>query len=134
MINNSTIPASDHQPSFLTYQIASGFLADSYLLMGLLVVLSAAYITDTAYTLSKLPPGPWGYPVLGVLPLLRHKPHLVVQKWWLKYGDLCCMRMGQRRVVILNSVEAMKQCFVNNADLFSARPNNFFKKMARNKG
>ena len=105
-------------------------------LLSLLLLLTPIlmYVTRATYLHLRLPPGPIGYPIVGVLPLLRIRPHLVVQAWWRLYGDVCSMRMGQRRVVILNSVEAMKHCFVNKAELFSARPDNFFKKLAKNKG
>ncbi|KAK2184502.1 hypothetical protein NP493_262g00013 [Ridgeia piscesae] len=83
---------------------------------------------------ANLPPGPVGYPVVGVLPLMRHMPHLTVQRWWQRYGDICSMYMGSRLVVILNSVDVMRECFVNQSDVFAGRPWNYFRKLTKNKG
>ena len=98
------------------------------------VTLFIAYVIRCTFVAYRLPPGPRGYPIVGALPFLRKSPHLVVQRWWRQYGDICCLRMGSRLVVILNSVEMMKECFINQAEVFGARPNNFFKKLANNKG
>jgi len=83
---------------------------------------------------SNLPPGPVGYPVVGVLPLMRRLPHLTVQRWWQCYGDIVSMYMGSRLVVILNSVDVMRECFVNQSDVFAGRPWNYFRKLTKNKG
>ena len=82
----------------------------------------------------SLPPGPTGVPVLGVLPRLRRKPYLTIQKWWGEYGDVFSLYMGQRFCIVINGVDAMKECFVTQSDVFSARPWNFFKKVTKNKG
>ena len=82
----------------------------------------------------KLPPGPWGVPILGVLPLMGKKRHVTVQQWWEKYGDVYSAYFGSRLVVVINGIEAMKECFVKQADTFSGRPMNYFKKLTRNTG
>ncbi len=44
------------------------------------------------------------------------------------------MYMGSRLVVVVNGVEAMKECFIKQGETFSARPWNYFKKLTKNKG
>ena len=53
----------------------------------------------------SVPPGPWGYPVVGVLPSLRHRPYLTIQKWWAQYGDVFSLYMGQRYVIWFSSCQ-----------------------------
>ena len=82
----------------------------------------------------KLPPGPWGMPILGVIPFMGKKRHVTVQQWWDKYGDVFSAKMGSRRVVVINGIDAMKECFLRQPDTFSGRPMNYFKKLTRNTG
>lgn len=115
------------------------FVANSIPLSGLslfmvfiLIVLSTAiFIRRTS---RPLPPGPRGFPLVGVLPLMGKQPHITVQKWWAEYGDLVSVYMGSRLVLIVNGVDAMKECFVRQADIFSGRPDNHFKRVTKGKG
>ena len=66
--------------------------------MLILVCLFIILIQMAARTLKDrtLPPGPYGFPVVGVLPYLRNKPYLTIQTWWQRYGDVFSLYMGQR--------------------------------------
>ena len=48
------------------------------------------------------PPGPSGYPLLGVLPLLLRDPLSVLQEAVEKYGDVVCLGTAPRRVYLVN--------------------------------
>ena len=98
------------------------------------VFLLAVKVVQWLRSPGNLPPGPLGFPVLGVLPRMGPKPYLTIQRWWREYGDLVCVRMGSRLVVIVNGVEMMRECFVKQGDVFSGRPWNYFKKLTKNKG
>ena len=83
---------------------------------------------------SQLPPGPRGFPFLGVLPRMGKTPHLTVEEWREQYGDVVCARMGSRLCIILNSADAVKECFVRQPQAFATRPDNYFKKVVKNTG
>ena len=106
----------------------------TYLLVGLLVILLVGASIWRQATLINLPPGPRGLPVLGALPRLGRKPYLTIQRWWETYGDVYSLYLGSRLVVIINGVDAMRECFVKQGDTFGARPWNYFKKLTNNKG
>ena len=78
----------------------SCYFFDNYFVIFLLIT---AIVFFVQYLLSLvptrgLPPGPRGVPILGVLPYLRKRPHLTVQRWWRMYGDVYSMYMGCRLV------------------------------------
>lgn len=96
----------------------------------LLIIL----VLPTFRTPANFPPGPWGVPLLGVLPYLGDKPYVVLQQWWRKYGDIYSARFGSRLVIVINGVDLMKECFVRQGDTFTGRPWNYFKKITKNTG
>jgi len=45
---------------------------------------------------SKMPPGPWGLPVLGYLPFLNPKaPYLTLSELCDKFGKIFTLQLGQ---------------------------------------
>ncbi|XP_013389735.1 cytochrome P450 2J2-like [Lingula anatina] len=70
----------------------------------------------------NLPPGPWGFPVVGVLPLLDKDPQLTMMKWAKKYGNIFTVKMGTTTTVILNGYEAIRDVFQKQGALSSGRP------------
>ena len=61
----------------------TGFFLASNLhvcLVLLAVFLVGVNVVQYMRTPDNLPPGPWGLPVLGVLPLMGKKPYLTVQR------------------------------------------------------
>lgn len=100
----------------------------------LLVFICLMTIISYARVPGKLPPGPRGAPIVGVMPFMGKKPYLQIQAWWRTYGDVYSMYMGSRLMVVINGIDAMKECFIRQGDTFSGRPWNYFKKLTRNKG
>ncbi|XP_046561767.1 cytochrome P450 1A2-like [Haliotis rubra] len=67
-------------------------------------------------------PGPWGYPVLGHLPLLGTEPHVTFQKLRMKFGDVFRIQLGTWPALVINGKKAIKEALVEQGDAFSGRP------------
>lgn len=67
----------------------------------------------------RLPPGPWGLPVVGVLPFLgvRHKTFLQLQQL---YGALFSARLGNQLTVVLSDYKLIREAF--RREEFTGRP------------
>ncbi|KPJ01783.1 Cytochrome P450 18a1 [Papilio xuthus] len=67
----------------------------------------------------KLPPGPWGPPVVGYLPFLgvRHKTFLALAR---NYGALFSARLGNQLTVVLSDYKLIREAF--RREEFTGRP------------
>uniref|UniRef100_H2ZL12 Uncharacterized protein n=1 Tax=Ciona savignyi TaxID=51511 RepID=H2ZL12_CIOSA len=74
----------------------------------------------------NLPPGPTGVPILGCLPFMDTLAELTFTKWSKKYGPIFTVYLGQTRVVVLNSFEAIEEV------RFTGRVHNFFTNFSNN--
>ncbi|CAL1274088.1 unnamed protein product [Larinioides sclopetarius] len=71
---------------------------------------------------SKLPPGPWGLPIVGYFPFLT-VTHLDFTRLSKKYGKVFSFRtVGGRLIVVLNGQKTIKDVLVNRAEEFIGRP------------
>ena len=78
----------------------------------MIIFLSIWYILVLLQFYSKLPPGPWGLPVLGYLPFISPvKPHETISKLVEKYGKVFSMQMGQVLCIVLADVEIIRTVF-----------------------
>ena len=71
------------------------------------------------------PPGPTPLPFIGNLLILARNPdriHVTLMELSHKYGPVMGFRLGSCPAVILNSLEAIREAFVKNADCSSWRP------------
>lgn len=68
----------------------------------------------------KLPPGPWGPPVVGYLPFLgvRHKTFLELAR---NYGALFSARLGNQLTIVLSDYKLIREAF--RREEFTGRPN-----------
>ncbi|XP_013393232.1 cytochrome P450 2J2 [Lingula anatina] len=73
----------------------------------------------------NLPPGPWGLPVLGCLPFLGSKAHVVLTNWSKKYGDVFLVNFGMVPVVVLNGFDTIRDALVKQGAEFAGRPDLF---------
>ncbi|XP_041462577.1 cytochrome P450 2U1-like [Lytechinus variegatus] len=70
-----------------------------------------------------LPPGPLGYPIVGMLPYLDEKyPSVGITKLSKRYGPIFGGFLGSYRAVFLNDYETIKEAFSRTDDIFSDRP------------
>ncbi|KAJ8298758.1 hypothetical protein KUTeg_022818 [Tegillarca granosa] len=70
------------------------------------------------------PPGPYGYPIVGsTFSVDATKIHLSLTDLAEKYGDVFEINLFGRTVVVLNSLKAIREAFVNepNGTIFSDR-------------
>ena len=69
------------------------------------------------------PPGPWwNLPVLGYLPWLGPKPYVTLWNLSRRYGSVCQIRMGNRKVVVLNGQKTIRSALAQQGDTFAGRP------------
>ncbi|KAL3877361.1 hypothetical protein ACJMK2_035083 [Sinanodonta woodiana] len=68
------------------------------------------------------PPGPWGFPIIGHLPLVGDKPHVTFKRWRKTYGDVFKIWMGGWDTVVINGQNAVKGALEGTDDTYSGRP------------
>ncbi|XP_078609742.1 cytochrome P450 2D3-like [Branchiostoma floridae x Branchiostoma japonicum] len=90
-------------------------------LVSMLVALSRRRPRD----FPPAPPGVRAWPLLGHLPALGPEPHRTLAAWTDCCGDVIGLRFGMSDVVVLNSLEAMREALVAQGDAFSSRPRMF---------
>ncbi|NP_001310108.1 cytochrome P450 2J6-like [Tetranychus urticae] len=74
--------------------------------------------------LQKLPPGPWGLPIVGYLPFIKKDAYIQMTELGKKYGPVFSFKGGQFDVVVINDGKAIEEAFKN--DHLLARPNTTF--------
>ena len=83
---------------------------------------TAASLEHKSYLASlKLPPGPWGIPILGFFPFVGKELHVTLTNLSQKYGPIYQIFLGGIRVVILNDAKLIRGAF--KQQVFSGRPN-----------
>ncbi|KAG6540967.1 hypothetical protein Mapa_017637 [Marchantia paleacea] len=70
---------------------------------------------------NKLPPGPRGWPVLGVMASISNLPHRDFARWAEKHGPLMSLRLGSCLTIVVSSPDMAKQ-FLQNDLAFASRP------------
>ncbi|KAJ8762448.1 hypothetical protein K2173_007887 [Erythroxylum novogranatense] len=71
---------------------------------------------------NKLPPSPPSLPILGHLHLVNQPMYRSLGDLCTKYGDVLLLRFGTRKVLVVSSPSAVKECFTKNDIIFSNRP------------
>ncbi|XP_060793759.1 cytochrome P450 2B4-like [Neoarius graeffei] len=70
---------------------------------------------------SHNPPGPRPLPFAGnVLLMIKDPMKMIITMK--KYGDLCCVYVGRRPMIVLNHIEVVKEALVQNGITFAGRP------------
>ncbi|KAG9269338.1 cytochrome P450 2C5-like isoform X1 [Astyanax mexicanus] len=68
-----------------------------------------------------IPPGPKPLPFVGNLPEFMKNPMDFIRSM-AKYGEMSSMYLGRKPVVMLNSMDVVKEAFVQNGAVFAGRP------------
>lgn len=68
----------------------------------------------------KLPPGPYGVPMLGYLPFLGPTTYLTMYELAQKFGDIYSIALGQRVMIVLSDPMLIREAF--NQAAFTGRP------------
>ena len=79
-------------------------------------------VKNVQWQRKKYPPGPWGFPVIGHIPLLGRDHAKAFQNWQKQYGDIFTIRLGSRRTVVVNGYTLIKEGLERKDDAFSNRP------------
>jgi cytochrome P450 len=94
------------------------------IVLALLVILAAIlfYLIHKRITfLRKLPPGPWGIPILGSMPILFGKNVFAeFEKYRQQYGDIFSVGLGDFNCIVLNGHKLIQEAF--RRDEFQGRP------------
>ncbi|XP_042012214.1 cytochrome P450 76T24-like [Salvia splendens] len=102
----------------MNFNILIDFLTSS------LVAASIAWICiliSRARKSSKLPPGPYGHPVIGNVLHLGPKPHRSLAKLSQKYGPVMSLKLGSITTVVISSAETAKLVLQKHDSSFSNR-------------
>nr|VWP01747.1 Uncharacterized protein [Ganoderma boninense] len=109
---------SDFTPTFLRLAV---------LISAIVVALSVLRRTPRDKAGNVVPPGPKGFPILGVFPYLSKYPELSLHKWAKEYGPIYSFMIGDQRFVILSDPNVVKDVLVTNGAIFSSRKEMFLK-------
>ncbi|XP_040895603.1 cytochrome P450 2J6-like [Toxotes jaculatrix] len=93
----------------------------SLLLFMAVFILTADYVKNRQQ--ASFPPGPWAFPIVGNILTVDHsRAHESLTQLREKYGDVYSLRMGQTWMVVLNSLEILKEALVTQGDSSADRP------------
>uniref|UniRef100_H2ZEQ2 Uncharacterized protein n=1 Tax=Ciona savignyi TaxID=51511 RepID=H2ZEQ2_CIOSA len=74
------------------------------------------------------PPGFDGVPLLGCLPFLGPQPAKTIMEWSKTYGDVFYVKYATQNVVMINSLQAIKETMIKQGHIFSGRQHTFITK------
>lgn len=70
----------------------------------------------------RLPPGPWGLPLLGYSPFLGSMPYITMAKLGKRYGGIFTLPLFHQKIVVLSDWTSIKEALVKQSHIFSGRP------------
>ena len=75
----------------------------------------------------NLPPGPYGYPIVGYLPRIKRDFHEELTALSVKYGSVFSVKLGSELIVVLSDHKIIREAF--RREEFACRPDNDFMKL-----
>ncbi|XP_002730381.1 cytochrome P450 1A5-like [Saccoglossus kowalevskii] len=90
-----------------------------------ILLLLVFIITYGLFSLRKpsgFPPGPMGYPFIGNMIEVDNEPLVTLAKYGKKYGDVFTIKIGSQPVIVLNTVDVIKEALVKKQNDFAGRP------------
>ena len=76
-----------------------------------LVYFAVAYACNYYRYYTRLPPGPNGWPIVGMIHSIKKEFHLFLDDQRQKYGNLYSFKMGGETMVVLSDTELIKKAF-----------------------
>lgn len=99
-----------------------------HLLMVFITILTAIsflqWLVNLYRELRKLPPGPWGFPVIGYLLFMGNEKHTRFMELAKTYGSLFSTRLGSQLTVVMSDYKMIRECF--RREEFTGRPDTPF--------
>ncbi|KAL3810173.1 hypothetical protein ACJIZ3_000047 [Penstemon smallii] len=95
-----------------------------FIVLPFLVVLAWVYIRSNSRhrgRSSKLPPGPYPFPIIGNILQLGRNPHQLLAKLSSTYGPLMSLHLGSMYTVVVSSPEMAKEILQKHDLVFSSR-------------
>src|SRR4029450_1301966 len=77
---------------------------------------------QAAQSLRTLPPGPRGFPILGMLPALRRGPTAVFMRAARRFGDVVYLKIGSRRGFLITNPPGICHVLQDNARNYHKSP------------
>lgn len=92
--------------------IMSIVFADITVLLTLVAGMVIVLLGLNAYRKSlKLPPGPTGFPIVGIIPLIKKEFHLLLFDYSRIFGKILSFKMGTETIVVLSDYKTIKNAF-----------------------
>ncbi|CAH1243936.1 CYP1A1 [Branchiostoma lanceolatum] len=89
-------------------------------LVGLTTLVLVSWVLDIIKRW-RMPPGPFFWPIIGNLFLFGGQFYLTFLELGKKYGDVFSLKLGMRDVVVLNSLEVIREALVKKGNDFAGR-------------
>ena len=89
------------------------------------IFLIVFYLSWKLFGRRHLPPGPWGYPIIGSIPRFDLRKISTFRNLRKQYGDLYTLTFGQRNIVVVNGYDTLREVFVKHGDKTADRPSNY---------
>ncbi|XP_074102402.1 cytochrome P450 18a1 isoform X2 [Cotesia typhae] len=99
-------------------------LFNVYNLVVFIVVIGLVRLVQWVRYLRSLPPGPWGFPILGYLPFIKGDLHLQFGRLAAEYGSMFSAKLGSQLIVVLSDHRTIRETF--RREEFSGRPHTEF--------
>ncbi|XP_040275681.1 cytochrome P450 1A1-like [Bufo bufo] len=98
------------------------FFTNAEIILSLVTFFIVLLITKKIWKRGKLPPGPWGMPILGNILQIGELPHMTFLKMKEKYGDVFHLKLGIVPVVVVSGLETIKKVLLKQGEQFASRP------------
>ncbi|XP_078657794.1 cytochrome P450 1A1-like [Branchiostoma floridae x Branchiostoma belcheri] len=89
-------------------------------LVGLTTLVLVSWVLDIIKRW-RMPPGPFFWPIIGNLLMFGGQFYLTFVELGKKYGDVFSLKLGMRDVVVLNSLDVIREAFVKKGADFAGR-------------